>query len=51
MYRTFTTAALEAELTEIAREIRCADAGDLPGLLARFARVEAELCRREVAHV
>jgi hypothetical protein len=46
MYRTFSIPALEAELTEIAREIQRADPGDLPGLLARFARVEAELRRR-----
>jgi hypothetical protein len=47
MYRTFSTAALEAELIEIAREMCAADPGELPGLAARFARVEAEIRRRE----
>lgn len=43
MYRTWTRAQLEAELTELAREMRAADPGDLPGLQALFCRVETEL--------
>ena len=49
MYRTWTRAALEAELREIARELLAADPGERPGLHARFARVEAEIRRREGA--